>query len=219
MRHAGDVQPHPHRPLGASDASPSGSPMSAWTTPDQPMVSSTAAPARHVATAPLGGVAPLPAVPVVESHRRPLIVAAALLVASVLCAVSSLMSWHDYGRGLDPIESGWDMADGSTGRGWVAIVVAIVLATSGVLLVNGRIRAGRIWARVGAAALVVLSVLEWAFGARATRSGPGLGLWVMLVVGVLLLVLVGALLPTGSESGGGDARSKEAPPPRSGSVG
>jgi hypothetical protein len=166
------------------------------------------APDRHVATAPLGGTAPLPRAPEVESHRRPLIVAAVLLVTSVLCALSSLMSWHDYGRGLDPAESGWDMADGSTGRGWVAVLIAILLAGSGVLLVSGRIRAGRNWARVGAAALIALPALEWAFGARASRTGPGLGLWVMLVAGVLLLVLLGALLPAAPQTDGVDARSR-----------
>jgi hypothetical protein len=154
---------------------------------------------RLVATTPLGGVPPHPPVPVVESHRRPLIAAAVLLVASVLCALSSLMSWHDYGRGLDPRESGWDMADGSTGRGWIAIAIAIVLATGGVLLVSGRIRAGRNWARVGGAGLVVLAAIEWAFGVRAARTGPGLGLWVMLVTGVVVLVVVGVLLPADAD--------------------
>jgi hypothetical protein len=112
------------------------------------------------------------------------------------------MSWHDYGRGLDPRESGWDMADGSTGRGWVAIAISIVLAVGGVLLVSGRIRAGRNWARVGAVALVALAAIEWAFGVRATRTGPGLGLWVLLVTGVVVLVVLGALLPADAERSG-----------------
>jgi hypothetical protein len=144
-----------------------------------------------------------------ESHRRQLIAAAVLLVASVLCALASLMSWHDYGRGLDPRESGWDMADGSTGRGWVAIVVAVVLATAGVLIVSGRVRAGRNWARVGAAALVVLPAIEWAFGVDAARTGPGIGLWVLLGTGVVLLVVLGTLLPaTEGEPGPGATGSQ-----------
>ena len=144
---------------------------------------------------PLGGVAPVPAPHAVATDRRELIVAAVLLVASVTCALASLLSWHDYGTGLDPRESGWDMADGSAGRGWVAIAVAVVLATGGVLLVTGRHRAGRIWARIGALSLVLLAAGEWAFGERGSRTGPGIGLWVLLVSGIVLLVVIGSVLP------------------------
>ncbi len=78
---------------------------------------------------------------------------------------------------------------------WVAVLVAVVLAVAGVLLVAGRRRQGRIAARVGSAALIVLPVLEWAFGDGDSRTGPGLGLWVLLITGIVLMVLLGTVLP------------------------
>ncbi len=129
------------------------------------------------------------------SQTRDLIVAACLLVAAVLTALASLMSWRDYGRGLDPDENGWQLADGAIGRGWVAILVAVALAIGGVMLVMGRRVVGRRWARVGSGALIVLPILEWAFGEGDRQTGPGLGLWVLMVTGMVLMVLLGTVLP------------------------
>jgi hypothetical protein len=126
---------------------------------------------------------------------RDLIVASGLLIAAVLTALATLMSWRDYGRGLDPDENGWRLADGAFGRGWVAILVAVALAIGGVMLVMGRRTAGRRWARVGSSALIVLPILEWAFGEGNRNTGPGLGLWVLMVTGMLLMVLLGTVLP------------------------
>jgi hypothetical protein len=132
-----------------------------------------------------------------RSDVRTLVVAAMLLVGSVVTIAATLMSWHDYGSALNPDESGWEMADGSLGRAWIALLCAVSLAVGGVLLVAGRPGAGRLWARIGALALVVFPMVEWAFGDLGTHSGPGSGLWAMLVTGFVLTVAIGTLLPTG----------------------
>jgi len=150
---------------------------------------------RFAASAPLGGVAPVEQTEPAVSDRRDLVVAAALLIAAVVSALASLMSWRDYGKGLDPRENGWMLADGSFGRGWVAIAVAVVLAVAGVLLVAGRRRSARRWARVGSIALIVGPVLEWAIADGDSRTGPGAGLWLLLGVGLVVMVLLGTVLP------------------------
>ncbi len=120
-----------------------------------------------------------------------------LLVASVVTAVASLLPWRDYGPALNPDENGWHLANGAIGRGWIAVAIAVVLAVAGVLLVAGRRSSGRVWARIGSTALIVVPVLEWAFGDAGRRSGPGMGLWLMLVAGMLLMVVIGSVLPVG----------------------
>lgn len=149
---------------------------------------------------PLGGVPSVrPEAPRRRSSWREIVVVAALLAASVLTAIASLMSWRDYGPALNPDENGWQLADGGFGRGWVAVLVGVVLAVGGVLIASGRLRQGRIWARVGSSALIVGPMLEWAFGDGDSRTGPGLGLWVLLVAGMVLMVLLGTVLPVASE--------------------
>jgi len=183
MRHAGVVQSMPPT----------------WSAPEQaPAVSSSAArfaTGRFDPSIPLGGQVPVAVEQPRRSDRRDMVVAGLLLVSAVLCALASLMSWRDYGPGLAPPNSGWRMADGSFGRGWVAIVVAVVLAAAGGMLVAGQRRKGRVLARVGAIALILLAVGEWAFGDIGIRTGPGLGLWVLLVMGTVLVVAVGTVLP------------------------
>ena len=159
---------------------------------------------RFSASAPLGGSTPAHVEPERPSQTRDLVVAAALLLASVIVGLATLMSWRDYGPGLNPDESGWRYADGSFGRGWIAIVLAICLAVGGVLLVSGRRKAGRRWARVGSGALIVLPVLEWAMGDTGSRSGPGLGLWLLMATGIALMILLGTVLPDG-ESGSAES--------------
>lgn len=155
--------------------------------------------ARFEAGVPLGGLVPAEAPPPRRSMWRDLLVAFFLLAASVLTAVASLLSWRDYGPALNPDENGWRLADDAVGRGWVAVLVAVALAVGGVLLLAGRRSAARVWARVGSTALIVLPVLEWAFGDGDSRTGPGIGLWLMLGAGMVLMVLIGSVLPTGSD--------------------
>ena len=169
-----------------------------WVAPDtsvQSQQQSLATPQRFSSSTPLGGSVPVPVEPERPSMSRDLVVASALMVASILVGLATLMSWRDYGPGLDPDESGWRYADGSFGRGWVAIALAICLAVGGVLLVSGSRVAGRRWARIGSGALVVLPVLEWALGDIGSRSGPGMGLWVLTLSGVVLMILIGTVLP------------------------
>ncbi len=170
-----------------------------WAPPEQAPPGQPVAPSgdgRYRASVPLGGVEAVEAAPARRSQWRDLVVAAALLTASVLTALASLMSWRDYGASLNPDENGWSLADGTFGRGWVSILVAAALAVGGVLLVSGRRGPARRWARAGSAALIVLPVLEWAFGDGGSRTGPGIGLWVQMIAGLVLMVLIGSLLPT-----------------------
>lgn len=152
-------------------------------------------PTRYSTSVPLGGVEPTPPVETSGSEVRDLLAAAVLLVAAVVTALASLLSWQDFGRALDPDENGWRLADGSFGRGWVAVLVAVVLAVAGVLLLVGRRQAARWWARIGTAALVVGPVVEWAFGSSGSRTGPGIGLWLLLGTGLVLVVTLAVVLP------------------------
>ena len=146
---------------------------------------------------PLGGAAPV--TPSVErrSDRLELALTAALLIAAIVAGASTLMPWRDYGQrfGNTAVETGWNGLGDTIGRGWVVMVIAVLIAVSGVLIAADRTRAGRILAVSSGAALVVASILEWGLGAGDVRSGPGLGLWVDLAVGVFVIVVVGALGP------------------------
>ncbi|MCP4437217.1 MAG: hypothetical protein GY812_17195 [Actinomycetia bacterium] len=166
-----------------------------WAPPDAPVVPQVPPSGRFVSSSPLGGTPAVAEQPPKQSMARDLVVAAVLLVASVVTALASLMSWRDFGPGLNPDENGWRYADGSFGRGWVAILIAVCLAVGGVLLVMGRRKLGRRWARVGSAALIVLPVLEWALGDTNSRTGPGMGIWVLTMAGIVLMVLLGTVLP------------------------
>lgn len=148
--------------------------------------------------APLGGVAPSPAVPVVRSDRRDLLLTSLLLVAAVVAGATSMMSWRDFGRrfGATATETGWERLDGSMGRGWVVVALGVLLAVAGVLIASGRARQGRFLAVSTGTSLAVFAVLEWGLGSDAARTGPGTGLWVALVTGVLVVVAVGILTPS-----------------------
>ncbi len=151
-------------------------------------------PDRYGTSVPLGGTHPVTEPETERSDRRSLWVAALLLVVAVGVALSPLLSWRDFGSSLKPDENGWVMADGSFGRGWIVVILAALLAGAGALLVAGRTQAGIRLARVAAVALVIFAALEWAFGMTNTRSGPGMGLWVLLAVGAALILLLGALI-------------------------
>ena len=48
-------------------------------------------------------------------------------------------------------------------------------------------------ARAAGVGLMVLAVLEFGLGAGRLRTGPGIGLWVELVVGLVVVAAVGML--------------------------
>lgn len=149
------------------------------------------------ATAPLGGTAPVPEVVRTTSNRRELVLVAALLVLSVVAGASSLMPWRDWGRqfGAPIVETGWERPDGSLGRGWIAVALAVLVAAAGVLVAAERRRAGRTLAVLSGLSMATLAVAEWGLGAGRARTGPGSGIWVLLAVGVLVVVAVGATAP------------------------
>ncbi|MDQ2679101.1 MAG: hypothetical protein M3Y51_10195 [Actinomycetota bacterium] len=175
-------------------------PPSPWT-PSDPDASTPVgefgAPIAYSDAPPLGGAAPV--APPVErrSDRKELVLTASLLVAAIVAGASTLMPWRDYGQrfGNTAVENGWDGLGDSLGRGWVVMVIAVLIAVSGVLIAADRAKAGRILAVLSGTALVLASILEWGLGAGDVRSGPGIGLWVDLAVGVFVIVVVGALGP------------------------
>lgn len=143
--------------------------------------------------APLGGVRPAALTPADESPRRDLVLTAILLLAAIATGAASLLSWRDVGPIATATETGWRNFDGSLGRGWVAVLAGVLLAVAGVLIAAEKRRAGRIVATATGVALMVFSVLEWGLGTPHLRTGPGPGLWLLFVVGLLVLVAVGAL--------------------------
>ena len=167
-----------------------------------PWSSPSAAPApgndpSFVASVALGGAAP---VAPLEEHRtdlRELFLVTVLFACALAAGAASLASWRDYGVRLDPsvAESGWVQADGSVGRGWAAVLLAVLLAVAGILVAVHRGRQGRRLAVGAGVALVVLSVVEFGLGAGRLRTGPGIGLWVELVVGIVVVAAVGMLGP------------------------
>lgn len=149
------------------------------------------------AGAPLGGAPPVPDAPERRSDRRDLVLTAVLLLAAIVAGATSLMPWRDYGRrfGAAASETGWLRPDGSMGRGWLFVLLGVALAIAGVLIAAGRRRPGRILASATGALMVLAAVLEWGLGDGGSRSGPGTGLWIELVVGVVVIVAVGVLEP------------------------
>ena len=145
----------------------------------------------------LGGTVPIAVESTPRSDRRDLVLSGVLLAAALVAGGASLASWRDYGVRLDPSvpESGWVQADGSVGRGWAAVLLAVALAVAGVLIAAHRPRSGRRLAAVVGVSLVVLSVLEFGLGAGSLHTGPGSGLWVELVVGLVVVAAVGILAP------------------------
>lgn len=144
---------------------------------------------------PLGGVEPPPSAPVEQSSRRDVLLTAILLIAALAAGACSLMSWRDTGQPLPYTETGWERFDGSLGRGWVAVVLGVLLAIAGVLVAGGKERAGRVLAASTGASLMLFTVMEWGLGMKGVRSGPGPGLWVLFLVGLIVVVAVGVLAP------------------------
>jgi hypothetical protein len=158
---------------------------------------------NFAAGAPLGGTAPTVTPEVPRSDRRELVLTAFLLVAAIVAGAASMMSWRDFGRrfGASATETGWERLDGSLGRGWLFVALGVLLATSGVLIASGRARVGRVLASSTGVLLVVAAIAEWGLGSDAARTGPGLGLWVELTVGVLVVIAVGVLGPKDPDVG------------------
>ena len=190
-RHGGQV---PVRQAGVvSDAFDPGPPRP----PTPPAVSEATAGAAYVPSVPLGGVAPAPEEQPARTSRRDLVVAAVLLVTAVLAGAASLLPWRDYGRVVGPAvaETGWSRPDGSMGRGWLAVLVGMLLASAGVAIAAEHERAGRVMAAVVGTATMVFAVAEWGLGAGQVRSGPGAGLWLLFMVGLASVVVVGTVGP------------------------
>jgi len=157
--------------------------------------------------APLGGHRPDTTAPAAPSDRRDVVLTALLLVAAVAAGAASLMPWRDFGRrfGASAVETGWVRVDGSLGRGWVVVLLGVLLAASGVLIAAGRGVAGRRLAVFAGAGLGLAAVAEWGLGAVGSRTGPGLGLWLLLGLGVAVIIAVGNLAP--APTGADDPRA------------
>jgi hypothetical protein len=162
-------------------------------------------------SSPLGGTLPVVVAAPVKSDRRDLILTAVLLISALVTGASSLMPWRDYAfrYGTRAQETGWAAANGGLGRGWMTVLCAVLLAVSGVLIAAERGRAGRLLAVLSGTTLLLLAVAEWGLGASNSRSGPGSGIWLQFLVGLLVVIAVGVLGPTDSDDAvpGSDSNS------------
>ncbi|MHB1139628.1 MAG: hypothetical protein ACYC2O_11780 [Microthrixaceae bacterium] len=168
-----------------------------WSTPGAPAPNPPVpvAAAQYVQSAPLGGAAPVTPPVAPRSDRHELVLTGLLFVAALVAGAASLMPWRDYAYryGTRLEETGWMEADGSLGRGWITVLLAVCIAVSGVLIAAEKVRLGRTLATLSGTGLVLVAIGEWGLGAGAARTGPGTGIWVELVVGVVVVVAVGAL--------------------------
>jgi len=124
-----------------------------------------------------------------------------LLLAALAAGACTLMSWRDVGHQVNLIETGWTRVDGSLARGWVPVLIGVLLAVAAVLIAAEKERAGRLLAVTAGASLMLFTVLEWGLGMKGVRSGPGPGLWVLFLVGLIVVIAVGVLGPTADRSG------------------
>lgn len=146
--------------------------------------------------APLGGTGPPPPPPEPRPSRGPVLLTTVLLGAAVLCGAASLLVWRDYGNVVTARPTtGWDLPDGSLGRGWLAIALGVLFAVAGVLVAAERERAGRVLAVLGGVGAMLFAVLEWGLGAGAARTGPGTGIWLVFLTGAAVVLAVGVIHP------------------------
>ena len=168
-----------------------------WSTPGAPapVPPAPSGPATYVQSTPLGGAAPVPEAPVARSDRRELVLTGLLFVSALVAGAASLMPWRDYAYryGTRAEETGWVGADGTLGRGWLTVLCAVLIAVAGVLIAAEKVRAGRTLATLSGVGLVLAAIAEWGLGAGDARTGPGTGIWVELLVGVFVVLAVGAL--------------------------
>lgn len=150
---------------------------------------------NYASGAPLGGSVPVPVIHERPSDRRELLLTAVLLVSAITAGASSLMPWRDYAWQMSGRveETGWVRSDGSLGRGWITVALAVLLAIAGVLIAAERSKAGRILAVFAGMGLVTASIIEWGMGDGGSRNGPGTGLWLELIVGLIVVLAVGML--------------------------
>lgn len=183
------------RPLG--QAGGVNQPEDTWSTPGTPAPVAAQLPGgvSYVQGSPLGGAAPVPEAPVERSDRNDLVLTGILFVAALVAGAASLLPWRDYAYryGTRIEETGWVGANGALGRGWATVICAVLIAVAGVLIAAERVRAGRTLATLSGAALMLLAIGEWGLGAGDARTGPGLGIWVELLTGAVVVVAVGAL--------------------------
>lgn len=182
----------------------------AWVPPAAPTADAPAPSTAYVPSVRLGGSSPEAPQPVRESQWRELTLVGLLLLAAVAAGAASLLPWRDYGVVIGPAlaETGWRLPGGGLGRGWVAVLLGVVLAVAGVLIAAHRGRAGRTLAVVAGVACSVFAVAEWGVGAGTGRTGPGPGLWLLFAAGLLAVAAVGVL---GAHAGTDPARTSRLP--------
>lgn len=148
------------------------------------------------ASVPLGGQVPVEYVEEPERDTLGFLMAALLMVSSVVLAIATTFEWRDYGnRAVGVLETGWTQPNGSLGRGWVVVVVAILWAISGVCMVTTKKALGRRIAIWSAAAAALYAIAEWGFGVGELRTGPGTGLWFVLALSALIMMILGGFDP------------------------
>lgn len=150
---------------------------------------------------PLGGLGPSTDSPPEKSTRRHLILAMLLFIAAVGAGKASTMPWRDYmwSNPNTVVETGWAQESGKVGMGWITMILAMCIATSGLLIITLKERFGRVLAVSSGAALMCLATLEWGVGGAGSRNGPGIGLWIQLLVGAAVILVVGMISPTTSK--------------------
>ena len=175
--------------------------------PASPVVPANSPGMSFSQSSPLGGTLPRTVAAPVKSDRRELILTAVLLISALLVGASSLMPWRDYAfrYGTRAQETGWAGANGNLGRGWITVFLAVLLAISGVLIAAESGRAGRVLAALSGTALVLFAIAEWGLGAGNSRTGPGAGIWVELVVGLVVVIAVGVLGPVDTATAASEA--------------
>lgn len=146
---------------------------------------------------PLGGVTPSPVEPTRTSSRRHLILAMALFIVAVAAGKASTMPWRDYvWQSTDRvIETGWTRETGELGRGWLTMILAMAVASAGLLIATARERSGRILAVASGIGLMVLATVEWGVAGADSSNGPGTGLWLQLIAGAAAVLAVGIVPP------------------------
>lgn len=148
-------------------------------------------------TIPLGGVGPGNEAPPESRPIRHLVLAVVLLIAAILAAWASTMPWRDqvWHRPDTDLVTGWTRANGVLGRGWLTMLLALLIAGSGLLIAISKQRPGRILAVASGVGLMVLATVEWGVAGTPGLDGPGKGLWLQLIVGVVVVLAVGVVTP------------------------
>lgn len=166
------------------------------------------------AVTPLGGVAPEPSGKEQPRPVRHLVLAVVLLVTAIVAAWSSTMPWRDqvWHRPNGPVPTGWTRDGEVLGRGWITMALAVLVASSGLLITISRERLGRIIAVTSGIALMALATIEWGVAGVSDLDGPGRGLWVQLLTGVVIVLAVGIVTPLDHGAGRSGPGPSRVPP-------